>query len=290
MKVQQPCPRTVEIEDVDQESFLKREDLDHDADLELTLHKLLTQGHQESTAVSEAHQHDLAEGSYEFENAIEKAITEMEMPDLHEESRESRMGSTVAEQSINSLTVENILKETMLHGIPLLPQKRTFEDSHGQGQMQQGIRKTGTLYESLSPESLSPFSDNGSLERLKKDGKDVMSGSKSVARGMKVSPSAETKRIGDTHQEIVGEGTRPMTKEFLAAQVAETKRRMISTHKLLLNFNFLRDAYAKSCIDLKKSVTKLKESECRRAHLLQENEQLKSLVIQLSQKANRTQV
>lgn len=70
--------------------------------------------------------------------------------------------------------------------------------------------------------------------------------------------------------------------EFTMNQVAEMKRRIINTHKLLLNFNFLKEGYARTCVEFKKVMHHLKDSEIHRAHLLQENEQLREQVAALT--------
>lgn len=72
-----------------------------------------------------------------------------------------------------------------------------------------------------------------------------------------------------------------LTNQYTMHQVSEMKKRIINTHKLMLNFNFLKDSYAKSCVELKKSLNSLKDSEIHRAHLLLENEQLKARVLEL---------
>lgn len=72
-----------------------------------------------------------------------------------------------------------------------------------------------------------------------------------------------------------------LTKEYTMHQISEMKKRIINTHKLLLNFNFLKDSYAKTCIELKKSLNALRDSEIHRAHLLLENEQLKTKLLKL---------
>ncbi len=64
------------------------------------------------------------------------------------------------------------------------------------------------------------------------------------------------------------------------------KARIINTHKLLLNFNFIKEGYARSCIQLKKTMDSLKDSEIHRAHLLVENDDLKQQILELTQKLN----
>lgn len=72
-----------------------------------------------------------------------------------------------------------------------------------------------------------------------------------------------------------------LTNEYTMHQISEMKKRIINTHKLLLNFNFLKDSYAKTCIELKKSLNALRDSELHRAHLLLENETLKAKLLEL---------
>ncbi|CAB4253933.1 similar to Saccharomyces cerevisiae YDR184C ATC1 Nuclear protein, possibly involved in regulation of cation stress responses and/or in the establishment of bipolar budding pattern [Maudiozyma barnettii] len=71
------------------------------------------------------------------------------------------------------------------------------------------------------------------------------------------------------------------TNEFTMTQVTDIKKRIVSTHKLILNFNFLKDGYARTCVELKKAMMCLKDSEIHRAHLLTENEQLKKEIAAL---------
>lgn len=72
------------------------------------------------------------------------------------------------------------------------------------------------------------------------------------------------------------------TNEFTMHQVADVKKRIINTHKLILNFNFLKDGYARTCVELKKAMSCLKDSELHRAHLMAENEHLKRKLAALS--------
>ncbi|KAG0666042.1 alpha,alpha-trehalase [Maudiozyma exigua] len=71
------------------------------------------------------------------------------------------------------------------------------------------------------------------------------------------------------------------TKEFTMKQVSDMKKRIINSHKLILNFNFLKDRYARTCAELKKAMNCLKDSEIHRTHLITENEQLKNQVADL---------
>ncbi|CCH62383.1 hypothetical protein TBLA_0H00950 [Henningerozyma blattae CBS 6284] len=71
------------------------------------------------------------------------------------------------------------------------------------------------------------------------------------------------------------------TNEFTMFQITEMKQRMINTNKLMLNFNYLKNGYSKICIELKKSINALRDSEIHRAHLADENEQLKNQLQQM---------
>lgn len=72
--------------------------------------------------------------------------------------------------------------------------------------------------------------------------------------------------------------------EFTMSQVAEMKQRIINTHKLLLNFNFLKDGYARTCVEFKKAMHHLRDSEIHRAHLVQENQELRDKIAELTAK------
>ncbi|QLQ82309.1 hypothetical protein HG537_0H00700 [Torulaspora globosa] len=72
--------------------------------------------------------------------------------------------------------------------------------------------------------------------------------------------------------------------EFTMNQVAEMKQRIINTHKLLLNFNFLKDGYARTCVEFKKAMHHLRDSEIHRAHLVQENQELRNKIAELTAK------
>lgn len=96
-----------------------------------------------------------------------------------------------------------------------------------------------------------------------------------------------TSKIDSARQDIVS-ATKPakFTNEFTISQISEMKARIINTHKLLLNFNFIKEGYARSCIQLKKTMDSLKDSEIHRAHLLVENDDLKQQIVELTQKVN----
>ncbi|KAL3241611.1 Atc1p [Nakaseomyces bracarensis] len=74
------------------------------------------------------------------------------------------------------------------------------------------------------------------------------------------------------------------TNEFTMKEVAKMKRRVIDSHRLLLNFNVVKEGYARTCVQLKQSVIALKDSEIRRAHLMMENEDLKDELEQMKRK------
>ncbi|GAV52890.1 hypothetical protein ZYGR_0AI01720 [Zygosaccharomyces rouxii] len=90
----------------------------------------------------------------------------------------------------------------------------------------------------------------------------------------------------DSSRQSVTESKRSkINHEFTMNQIKETKKRIINTHKLMLNFNLLKDSYNKTCEEFKKSIHNLKESEIQRAHLYQENEKLRKLVVELNGKS-----
>lgn len=85
------------------------------------------------------------------------------------------------------------------------------------------------------------------------------------------------------HNKTVKKEPVVITNEYTVSQVAQMKRRIIDSHKLLLNFNVIKDNYARACVQLKRSVTALKDSEIHRAHLILENEELKKQLQALQQ-------
>ncbi|SCV04106.1 LANO_0G08196g1_1 [Lachancea nothofagi CBS 11611] len=274
--------------DVDQ--LVKLEPDVNDHELELTLHTLLTQAN------------DHQDPSDPLHCAIEKAISEMELPEMMVDSpgdwtplgdeRELEIevahndGSDerdICEDTANvQLTVDNILADHALHGFGGKSKKRAYEEEPDEQdeaqadvscdtqaeQPQQSRTVTSTAYETLSPASLSPISDSESQYKHKKP-------------GFKKPTTAATltQRI---HTPL--EPPSKFTNEFTMAQVTDVKKRIINTHKLLLNFNFLKDGYARTSVELKRTLLRLKQSEIHRAQLLQENEQLKRLVIEQSEK------
>ncbi|AGO13743.1 AaceriAGL127Cp [[Ashbya] aceris (nom. inval.)] len=175
----------------------------------------------------------------------------------------------------------------------------------GVASSQATVKRSRLFYETISPESLSPLSDNSDfLKAMDTKGSAVQNVpiSTSVAAGalghgtknMKGYQSASKINIGSNipKEKLQVHSTPPvvsilpekLTQEFTMQQVMETKRRIINTHKLILNFNFLKESYTRSCSELKRTVFKLKESECHRARLAKENEQLKRLVLELNER------
>lgn len=261
---------------------------DQDDDLEFTLHKLLTEDHEEgdNDALGEA---------------IEKAIAQMEFPELLDSS--STDTSTPHSDSTTTtkqqhLTVENILANDTL--LPMIEEGEMQPDVGNACSDEEPLaKKAKIIYETLSPESLSPFSDNE--RQLKNNNDDNSIKTRTAGTGtITSSHTLDAPTTGTTfrkprqkfqapvsqQQKVLQEIPLPpkFTNEFTMAQVSEMKKRIINTHKLILNFNFLKDGYTRSCTELKRTMVKLKQSECHRAHLLRENENLKRLVLELSEK------
>ncbi|SCU81803.1 LADA_0C01156g1_1 [Lachancea dasiensis] len=270
------------------EQLMKLESNVSQDDLELTLHSLLTQGDGQNDTSDPLH------------SAIEKAISEMELPEVivspeewspTEDESDGKGEDTThgigAAASLH-LTVDNILADHLLQGLGTRDsQKRSHEEIlENQAKDRAHLdnipadEQTGsksTAYETLSPASLSPISDSETLQY--KHRKQHSAGFKKPALTATSNATTLTQRI---HSPV--EPPAKLTNEFTMAQVADVKKRIISTHKLLLNFNFLKDGYARTTVELKKALLRLKQSEIHRAQLLQENEQLKRLVIEQNEK------
>ncbi|CEP61450.1 Atc1p LALA0_S03e03136g [Lachancea lanzarotensis] len=293
----------VEIEGADFDASVKGEPSNNTDELEMTLHALLTES-------SDHH-----EVSDPIHSAIEKSIAEMELPEMmidtpgdwdslgDGEGNFEHLGHTEGDHSssIAQLTVDRILAEHTLHGVEVTDRvKRGIQDEIEQtlGNIQtkqatedapingnsadEHTHKTSGVYQTLTPASLSPTSDTESQYKHKKH----------QPHSLKT-PAANTKQISTLTQKIHKSTTEQPVKfsqEFTMAQVADVKKRIISTHKLLLNFNFLKDGYARTSVELKRSLLRLKQSEIHRAHLLHENEQLRRLVIEQSEKLDISDV
>ena len=143
----------------------------------------------------------------------------------------------------------------------------------------------------MSPISLSPSNSTSSEStdlRMKLDAIPIISSS-SHRNQQATSAGGKKAKEGPRHQSQLTETVfkqiptpKPLTNEFTMLQVSEMKKRIINTHKLLLNFNYLKDGYARTCVELKKTLECLRDSELHRAHLLLENERLKKKLQEVS--------
>lgn len=223
------------------------------------------------------------------------ATVDVELPELSGSStpglvfgHEKLMAVGRSTQSGSDLTVEHILGEMELDNDDdqeftdrlksLLCDtdglKRAYEDELGLDSVSK--KKQKSIYETLSPpESMSPLSDKNEIRALSCERNDL---DKDI--------SLAKRKINS--QKMLKQVPLPpkLTNEFAMTQVAEMKKRIINTHKLILNFNFLKDGYARTCNELRKSVIKLKDSEYDRARLVKENQDLKRLVLELSKQLN----
>lgn len=193
------------------------------------------------------------------------------------------------------LTLESILNESDL-ALDLEPQVDTNERKRTLVSDDQALpsKKANYMvcagYEQhvnlLSPISLSPSStDDGTQRPYSRP-----PSSTGVRNGLKEMVESPAPQVTASHApHALQQAKKPatFTNEFTMAQVSETKKRIINTHKLILNFNFLKDGYARTCVEFKKSMHSLRDSEIQRAHLLQENEGLKKTVKELTEKLHR---
>lgn len=170
------------------------------------------------------------------------------------------------------------------------------------------VKRMKLLYDTISPESLSPLSDNSDF--LKNTSSKVSctriipSTTNNISEQVFDENSIRSKSHGLENQNLnfstcvqnkeplgqagpVQSVFKKFTNEFTMQQVAETKRRIINTHKLILNFNFLKDSYIRCCSELKRTMLKLKTSEYHRAQLVKDNEQLKRLALELHTKLEK---
>ncbi|CCE62391.1 hypothetical protein TPHA_0C02380 [Tetrapisispora phaffii CBS 4417] len=139
----------------------------------------------------------------------------------------------------------------------------------------------------LSPASLSPTSTDEERDSNvnNNDDKVELKSKATEAQPVKLSTAEITKHV--RQQKVLNkkdkssqplqiiETPKKLTNAFTMNQVSEMKQRIINTHKLLLNFNLLKDSYAKTCVEMKNALVNLKDAEIHRAHLLIENENLK---------------
>lgn len=280
------------IDHGDVEQLVKLEPNLNDHELELTLHTLLTQANENPDADDPLH------------HALEKVISEMELPEMMvgpaagwgplEPDQDSVL------ESPTHLTVENILAGDALHNYGARGKKRAYDDQENEDETGRDplcdahVREPNTalqnVYETLSPESLSPISDSGYKQKsahpaapaavARVDGRPTPKPASAVQ---------STVPNGTEKKHTPAEPPSKLTNEFTMLQVADVKKRIINTHKLMLNFNFLKDGYARTCVELKRTLLRLKQSEVHRAQLLQENERLKRLVIEQNNKLEGVQ-
>lgn len=132
-------------------------------------------------------------------------------------------------------------------------------ENHGTDEYQNdGLHKQDSLYQKIAYDNiLSPISLSSS------------------------SPTDDT-----SHRSAIESKSLSVGNEFIMNQVKETKKRIINSHKLILNFKLLKDSYNKTCQEFEKSTHNLRESEIQRAYLYQENEKLRRIVIELNGRLN----
>lgn len=89
--------------------------------------------------------------------------------------------------------------------------------------------------------------------------------------------STKQDSVNNRKKEVTDQVSKPAyyTNEYTMKEVAKMKKRVIDSHRLILNFNVVKEGYARTCVQLKQSVIALKDSEIRRAHLMMENEELR---------------
>ncbi|CUS22117.1 LAQU0S04e08592g1_1 [Lachancea quebecensis] len=280
------------IDHSDVEQLVKLEPNLNDHELELTLHTLLTQANDNPDVDDPLH------------HALEKVISEMELPEMMvgpaagwgplEPDQDSVL------ESPTHLTVENILAGDSLHNYDARGKKRTYDDAENEHETERDplcdVRPREpnpalqNVYETLSPESLSPISDSGYKQKTAHPAGPaavVSVGARPMPKPASVAQS--TYQNGTEKKHKPAEPPSKLTNEFTMLQVADVKKRIINTHKLMLNFNFLKDGYARTCVELKRTLLRLKQSEVHRAQLLQENERLKRLVIEQNDKLEGVQ-
>lgn len=248
-------------------------------DLEKALHHLLTsehphQEHDKTNIITVNQNTKNDEGDSNNNNNIDSASTSMHCAELFD--------SDIMQGK--HLTLESILDDQGTGIFFDLDQDEDQDDSRSPYNTSYDIRKrpspttyddskalmskktkyaNKTVYEQLlSPVSLSPSSTDDSSTNGQ--------------------PNINTASVTSSRVPLNGKLAEKFSNEFTLNQVFEMKKRIINTHKLMLNFNFLKDGYARTCVEIKKVMHNLKDSEIHRAHLLQENEDLKKKVSALS--------
>lgn len=255
---------------------------DEGVNLESTLHQLLTDSNDLfADAATDAFDKNITNGS-DVENAIESAINSMNTSDLVNTDLLNDK-----QLSLETLLGENSNPELMFdmedtNDILNVPKHFIEETSENSTQLYKKARlmKENFKIEEpfLSPASLSPSSS------LSPDNNETQIKLETIPLThydkRKVTPSKNTITATSTKSQIPSPAK--YTNEFTMMQVTDVKKRIINTHKLMLNFNFLKDGYARTCVQLKKTMNCLKDSEVHRAHLLAENEQLKQKLAALT--------
>lgn len=151
------------------------------------------------------------------------------------------------------LTLESLLEsgDSMMFDLDDTPKKRLSNEIDVDQDFEASNKRkkldTAAYEQLLSPASLSPLSTDGNTN----------TNNNSI-----LSKIAEVKSV-DSY-----------TNDFTIEQIKEMKKRIINTHKLFLNFNLLKDSYSKTCVEFKKVLNILKDSEIHRSHLLKENQEL----------------
>ncbi|QLL31901.1 hypothetical protein HG536_0C00680 [Torulaspora globosa] len=192
-------------------------------------------------------------------------------------------GSSMVDQEFNGNSNERELEETLHH---LLTAEHTPLDQDDDVPMDSEIQqqKHLTLDSLLADADSEIFYDlnDGSTpgaEILEAKGKRATIDGKIIYEQI-LSPASLSPSSTDGSQTSGGSSGN----EFTMSQVAEMKQRIINTHKLLLNFNFLKDGYARTCVEFKKAMHHLRDSEVHRAHLVQENQELRDKIAELTAK------
>ncbi|SMN19850.1 similar to Saccharomyces cerevisiae YDR184C ATC1 Nuclear protein, possibly involved in regulation of cation stress responses and/or in the establishment of bipolar budding pattern [Maudiozyma saulgeensis] len=225
----------------------------------------------------------------DIERAIESAITNMNNTDIIDASllndKQLSLDTILGENThttdmdmhLTDLLGTNNTKKRSIDGV-------TEEKDHSELQKQKKTKtekniKDIRIYKTtdepfLSPASLSPsstLSSENNETQIKLESLPITSYNKKKQK--KIIGKGKTL----TSETLKADTPIPdkYTNEFTMTQVTDIKKRIVSTHKLILNFNFLKDGYARTCVELKKAMMCLKDSEIHRAHLLTENEQLK---------------
>lgn len=292
-----------------QDTFTHLKEVDEHM-LEADLHKLLTESNdpfQDDETNTFTNNQDITfdhtniayrtgtdEG--DIDKAIESAISNMNNGDI--------IDATILNDKQLSLDTilgdTNHVEEMDLHLTDILgttnPKKRSIEESDSKNNLEteeeknkkrrtQRTIKEIRIYKNteepfLSPASLSPsssLSPENSETNIKLESLPLNTFERKKQIRKPTNKNNNRAVITETKQSEIPSPAK-YTKEFTMKQVSDMKRRIINSHKLILNFNFVKDGYARTCVELKKAMNCLKDSEIHRTHLLAENEQLKKQV------------